>query len=55
MTTVTLILAEPEALHSVTARIVTTVVPLAALGVTWALVCLRVLPSRLRRARKERQ
>lgn len=53
MTTVTLILADPVALTSATARIVTAVVPLAALAATWGLVCMRVLPSRLRRRRKE--
>lgn len=50
---VTLILADPVALSSATARVVTAVVPLAALAATWGLVCMRVLPSRLRRRRKE--
>lgn len=53
MTTVTFILADPVALPSATARVVTAVAPLAALAGTWGLVCMRVLPSRLRHRRKE--
>ncbi len=53
MTTVTLILADPEAMHSAATRIVTTVVPLVVLVTAWMLACLRVLPGQRRRRRKE--
>lgn len=53
MTTATLILADPEALRSAAARVVTTAVPLAALALAWILAGLRALPGQRRRRRKE--
>lgn len=49
---VTLILTDPLAVHSGAFRVITAVVPVFALVITWMLACLRWLPGQRRRERR---